>query len=81
MFHFKIPDKCLIENITNETEYDNVGATKLFISDGNLYINYKKLVCMDKDSDIYNITPQIYSIKIGYHIFINVLGLNIIGKS
>ena len=65
VFDFKIPEKCVIENIANETEYDNIGATKLFISDGHLYINYKKLMCLDKDN-ICNIATQIYSIKIGH---------------
>ena len=63
VFDFKIPDKCVIENMINENEYENIGATKLFISDGHLYINYKKII---NKGNSYDIKTDIYSIKIGH---------------
>ena len=67
VFDFKILDKSIFENTMNEDEYEKIGVTKLSITDGYLYINYKKIISENNNNNNIsniNITTQVYRIVI-----------------
>ena len=68
IFDFKILDKTLIEQKEqiNEDYYEKIGFTKLSITDGFLYINYKEIISEKNNNNNINITTQVYKIKIDH---------------